>query len=110
LEGRARERYDHHDQLSFECNWFRDRYDALDALVEALRTSNGWLEYRVELTRNELLEQDAGAVEDASAVAKVRMALLEQDEALRKAREDLAAVRTTAAGVETNLASARTQL
>jgi hypothetical protein len=30
-----------------------------------------------------------GLQEDASAVAKVRTALLERDEALRKAREDL---------------------
>jgi hypothetical protein len=55
-----------------------------------LRTNNGWLEYWVELMRDELLEQDAQAAEDASAVTKVRTALLERDEALRKAREDMA--------------------
>jgi hypothetical protein len=33
--------------LSSERNWYRDQYDALDALVEALRTDNGWLEYRL---------------------------------------------------------------
>jgi hypothetical protein len=27
--------------LSYERNWYRDQYDALDALVEALRTDNG---------------------------------------------------------------------
>jgi hypothetical protein len=69
---------------------YQDQYDALDALVEALRTNNGWLEYWVELMRDELLEQDAQAAEDASAVTKVRTALLERDEALRKAREDMA--------------------
>jgi hypothetical protein len=46
---------------------------------------------------DELLEQDARAAEDASAVAKVRTALLEWDEALRTAREDLAGMRTVAA-------------
>jgi chromosome segregation ATPase len=93
-----------------ERNWYRDQYDALDALVEALQTDNGWLEYRVELMRGELLEQDAQAAEDASAVTKVRTTLLERDEALRKAREDLAAVRTATTGFETELASARDQL
>jgi hypothetical protein len=79
----------------------------LDALVEALRTDNGWLEYRLRVVWDELLEQDAQAMEDASAVAKVRMALLERDEALSKAREDTAAVRVAAAEFERELASAR---
>jgi hypothetical protein len=60
--------------------------------------------------RDELLEQGAQAAEDASAVVKVRTSLLEWDEALRKAREDLAAVRAVAAEFETELASARAQL
>jgi hypothetical protein len=82
----------------------------LDALVEALRTDNGWLEYRPRVVQDELLEQDAQATEDASAVAKVRTALLERDEALSKAREDTAAVRVAAAEFERELASARAQL
>jgi hypothetical protein len=77
LEGRARERHDRLNQLSFERNWYRDQYDALYALVVALRTDNGWLEYRVEAMHDELLEQDAQAAEDASTVVKVRTALLE---------------------------------
>jgi hypothetical protein len=96
--------------LSSECNWYWDQYDALDALVEALRTDNGWLEYRVEVMRDELLEQDAQAAEDTSVVAKVRMVLLERDKALRKAREDMAAVRDAAVEFERELASARDQL
>jgi hypothetical protein len=59
LEDRARERYNRLDQLSSERNWYRDQYDALDALVEALRTDNGWLEYQLQVMRDELLEQDA---------------------------------------------------
>jgi chromosome segregation ATPase len=110
LDGRAREWYDCLDRLSSERNWYRDQYDALDALVEALRTDNRWLEYRVETIRDELLEQDARAAEDASVVAKVRMALLERDEVLRKAREDTAAVRVAAAEFERELASARATL
>jgi hypothetical protein len=34
--------------LSVERDWYRDQYDSLDALVEALRTDNGWLEYRLQ--------------------------------------------------------------
>jgi chromosome segregation ATPase len=110
LEGRAWERYDRLDRLSYERNWYRDQYDTLDALVEALRTDNGWLEYRLQVVQDELLEQDAQAAEDASAVAKVRTVLLERDETLRKAREDMAAVRVAAAEFERELASARAQL
>jgi hypothetical protein len=40
--------------------------------------------------RDELLEEDAQAAEDVSAVSKVRAVLLERDEAPRKAREDAA--------------------
>jgi chromosome segregation ATPase len=110
LEGRAWEQYGRLDRLSSERNWYRDQYDALDALVEALRTDNEWLEYRVEVMRDELLEQDAQAAEDASAVVKVRTALPERDEALQKACEDMVAVRVAAAEFERELASARAQL
>jgi hypothetical protein len=60
--------------------------------------------------RDELLEQDAQAAEDVSAVAKVRTALLERDEALQKPREDATTTRTVAAEWETGVASIRTQL
>jgi hypothetical protein len=52
--------------------------------------------------RDELLEEDAQAAEDVSAVSKVQAALLERDEA----REDVAAVRVAAAEFERELASA----
>jgi chromosome segregation ATPase len=110
LEGRAQERHDRLDQLSSERNWYRYQYDALDALVEALRTDNDWLEYRVEDMRDELLEQDTRAAEDASAVMMVRTVLLERDEALRKAREDLAEMQTVVAEWETEVAATRAQL
>jgi hypothetical protein len=75
-----------------------------------VQTDNGFLEYRIEAMRDELLEHDARAAEDASAVAKVRTALLERDEALWKAREDLAGVQTVEAEWETEVAAARAQL
>jgi DNA anti-recombination protein RmuC len=59
---------------------------------------------------DELLEHGARAVEDASAVAKVRTTLLERDEGLRKAREDLAGARTVAVEWETEVVATRAQL
>jgi hypothetical protein len=70
-----------------------------------LQTDNGWLEYRIEAMRDELLEHDTRAAKDASAVAKVRMALLERDEALWKAHGDLAGARSVAAEWETEVAT-----
>jgi hypothetical protein len=81
----------------------------LDALVEALRTDNGWLEYQAEVMRDQLLELDAWSVEDTSAVEKVRTALLARDEALPRAREDLAGAQTLAAEWETEVATTRAQ-
>jgi hypothetical protein len=49
-------------------------------------------------------------VDDVFAVSKVRAALLERNEALRKAREDVAAVQVVAAESERELASAQAQL
>jgi DNA repair exonuclease SbcCD ATPase subunit len=96
--------------LSSERDWYRDQYDALDALVKAMQTDSGWLEYRLQAVRDELLEEDAQAAEDVPAVVKVRGALLERDELLQKAREDAAAMRTVAAEWETEVASLRTEL
>jgi hypothetical protein len=45
--------------LSFEHDWYRDQYDALDGLVEALRTDNGWLEYRLQVVRDAFQDQGA---------------------------------------------------
>jgi hypothetical protein len=48
LEGRARERYGALDRLNTELSWYREQYDALDTLVEALRTADGWLAYQTD--------------------------------------------------------------
>jgi predicted RNA-binding protein with PIN domain len=96
--------------LSFDRDWYRDQYAALDTLVEALRTDNDWLEYRLQVVRDAFLDQGEQAAEDASAVERVTTALLERDEALQKAREDLAAMRTVAAEWETEVASTRAQV
>jgi hypothetical protein len=78
--------------------------------VDALRTDNEWLEYRLQAVQDELLDQGAQTAEGASAVDMVNAALLARDEALQKAREDLAAMQVVAAERETMLASAQAQL
>jgi hypothetical protein len=91
--------------LSSERDWYRDQYDSLDALVEALRTDNGWREYWLQTVRDELLDQHTQTAEGDFTVNLVKAALLERDEALRKAREDLATMQTVAAEWETELTS-----
>jgi chromosome segregation ATPase len=110
LKGRARERYGALDRLDAELSWYRGQYNALDALVEALRTPDGWLVYRAEALRGQLPELDAQAAEDISAVERVKAALVDRDEALHKARKDLAGARTLAAEWEAEVASVRAQL
>jgi hypothetical protein len=56
--------------------------------------------------RDELLDQGVQTAEGGYAVDLVKAALLERDEALQKAREDLAAMQAVAAEWETELASA----
>jgi hypothetical protein len=96
--------------LSTERDWYRDQYDSLDALVEALQTDNVWLEYRLQAVRDELLNQGAQAAKGAFAVDMVTSVLLERDEALQKAREALAAVHTAADEKEMSLALVQAQL
>jgi hypothetical protein len=110
LEDRARERYGTLDQMNFELRRLREQRGALNTLVEALRTDNGWLVYRAEALWDLLLELDAQAMEGASAIEKVQDALVEWDEALQRVREDLAKARTLAAEWETKVASVRAQL
>jgi chromosome segregation ATPase len=96
--------------LSTELDWYRGQYDALDILVEALRTDNGWLEYRLRAVWDELLDLGVQTVEGGYAVDMVRAALLERDKALQKAHEALAAAQTAATEKETALASPQAQL
>jgi hypothetical protein len=110
LERRARERYDTLDRLDAELNWYQEQHNALDTLVEALRTPDRWLVYRAEALRDQPLELDAKAAEDVPVVEKVKAVLVDRDEALHKAREDPAGVCTVAAEWEAEVASVRAQL
>jgi hypothetical protein len=56
------------------------------------------------------LEQVAQAAREASAVERVRAALVERDNALRRAREDVAGARSITATWEGEVATARAQL
>jgi chromosome segregation ATPase len=110
LQGRARERYGALDRLNTELNWYREQYNTLDALVEALRTADGWLVYRAGTLQDQLLELDARAAEDVFVVEKVKTVLVNRDEALQKAREDLVGARALAAEWEIEVAAVRAQI
>jgi chromosome segregation ATPase len=110
LERRARERYVAFDRLDAEFRWYRGQYEALEALVEALRSPDRWLVYRAEALLDSPLEQGAQVAGGGSAVEEVRTVLVDRDDALRQAREDLENVRTLASTWEAEVATARVQL
>jgi chromosome segregation ATPase len=97
LELRARNKYGAFNQMSAELRQLREQRDALDALAEALRTRDGWLAYRAEALRDQLLELEGQSTARASAVERVRTTLIDWDEALQQAREDLERARSVAA-------------
>jgi hypothetical protein len=110
LERRARERYDTLDRLDADLHWYRGQCEALDALVEALRSSDQWLVYRAKAILDLPPEQGAQAAGGASAVERVRTELVERDDVLRRAREDLEGARSVAAAWEVEVVTARAQL
>jgi hypothetical protein len=110
LERWARERYDALDRLDADLHWYRGQYEALEALVEALRLPDRWLAYRAEALLDLPPEQDAQAARGASAVERVRTTLVERDDALRRACEDLVGARSVAAAWEAEVVTARAQL
>jgi hypothetical protein len=55
------------------------------------------LAYWAEVLRDQLLEPEGRSMGRASAVERVRMALIDRDEALQQAREDLERARSMAA-------------
>jgi chromosome segregation ATPase len=110
LECRARERYDALDRLNADFRWYQGQYEALEALAEAHRSPDRWLAYRAEALLDSPSEQGAQAAEGASAVVRVRTVLVEWDDALRRAREDLEGARFLASTWEAEVATARVQL
>jgi hypothetical protein len=110
LERRAQERYDALDRFDADLHWYRGQYEALDALVEALRSPDRWLSYRVEALLDLPPEQGAQATGGASAVERVRTALVERDDTLRRARKDLEGARSIASTWEAEVVTAHAQL
>jgi hypothetical protein len=110
LERRARERYDTLDRLDADLSWYRGQYNTLDTLVEVLTSPDRWLVYQAEALLDHPPEQDVQGARDISAVERVRTELVERDDALHRAREDLAGARTIAAAWEAEVVSARAQL
>jgi chromosome segregation ATPase len=109
LKLRARDRYDALDQMSAELRQLREQHDALDALAEALRTRDGWLAYRAGALHDQLLELEGQPTPRASAIERVRTALIDRDEALQQAREDLERARSVAADWEREVVSVRVE-
>jgi hypothetical protein len=66
--------------------------------------------YQAEALRDQPPELDAQVAEDVPAIERVKAALVDRDEALHKARENLAGARTAAAEWEAKVASTRAQL
>jgi chromosome segregation ATPase len=95
--------------MSAELCQLRERCDALDALAEALRTRDGWLAYRAEALRDQLLELEGQSTARPSAIERVRTALIDQDEALLQARGDLERARIVATDWEAEVISVCTQ-
>jgi chromosome segregation ATPase len=109
LELRARDRYSTLDQMSVELCQLWEQRDALDALAEALRTRDGWMAYRAKAMRDQLLELEGQPAARASTVERVRSALIDRNEALQQAREDLERARSVAADWEREVASVRAE-
>jgi chromosome segregation ATPase len=95
--------------MSAELRQLREQRDAFDALAEALRTRDGWLAYRAEALRDQLLELEGQSTVHPSTIERVRTALIDQDEALQQARGDLERAHTVATDWEAEVVSIRTQ-
>jgi hypothetical protein len=109
LEHRARDKYDALDQMSAELRQPWEQRNALDALAEALRTQDGWLSYRAEALRDQLLEHEGQAAARPPAIEWICTALIDRDEALQQARGDLEKVRTVGTEWEVEVSSVRSQ-
>jgi chromosome segregation ATPase len=109
LEHRARDKYGVLDQMNAELHQLQEQRDALEALAEALRTQDGWLSYRAEALRDQLLEQEGQAAARPPAIERICTALIDRDEALLQARGDLEKVRTVASDWEAEVSSVRAE-
>jgi chromosome segregation ATPase len=109
LEHRARDKYGTFDQMSAELRQLREQRDAFDALAEALGTQDGWLSYRAEALRNQLLEHGGQAAACPPTLERISTALIDRDEALQQERGDMEKVRTVASDWEAEVGTVRSE-
>jgi predicted RNase H-like nuclease (RuvC/YqgF family) len=93
--------------MSAELRQLRERCSAFDALADALGTPNSWLSYRAEALRDQLQECERQDAVRPSTLERGCTALIDRDEALRQAREDLERTRTQASNWEAEVAAVR---
>jgi chemosensory pili system protein ChpA (sensor histidine kinase/response regulator) len=93
--------------MSAELRQLREQRDAFDALAEALGTQDGWLSYRAEALRDQLLEHEGQAAARPPALERICTALIDRDEALQQARGDVEKVRTVASDWEAEVRTVR---
>jgi predicted nucleic acid-binding Zn-ribbon protein len=109
LEHRARNKYGAFDQMSAELRQLREQHDAFDVLVEALRTQDGWLSYRAEALRDQLLEHEGQAAARPPTLERICTTLIDRDEALQQARGNMEKVRAVASDWEAEVGTVRSE-
>jgi chromosome segregation ATPase len=95
--------------VNAEVHRLRERCSAFDALADALRSPDNWLAYRALAWPDELPEGSRQDTARRSSLERVRAALVDRDEALWHAREDLEKTRTLAANWEAEVATVRVE-
>jgi hypothetical protein len=106
LEHRARDKYGAFDQMSAELRQLREQRDAFDAPAEALRTQDGWLSYRAEALRDQLLEHKGQDAVHPPALERICTTLIDRDEALQQEWGDMEKVRAVASDWEAKVGTA----
>jgi chromosome segregation ATPase len=107
LEHRARDKYGAFDRMSAKLRQLREQRDAFDALAEALGTQDGWLSYRAEALRDQLLEHEGQAAARPPALERICTALIDRDEVLQQAQGDVEKVRVVASNWEAEVRTVR---
>jgi chromosome segregation ATPase len=93
--------------MSAELHQLREQRDAFDVLAETLGTPDGWLSYRAEVLRDQLLEHEGQAAARPSAFERICTALIDRDEALQQAQGDMEKVRVVASNWEAEVVTVR---
>jgi hypothetical protein len=93
--------------MSAELCQLREQCDAFNALAEALGTQDGWLSYRAEALRDQLLEHEGQAVTRPPALERICTTLIDRDEALQQAQGDVEKVRAVASDWEVEVRTVR---